>query len=58
MKTKNEIIASLPERFREMDISEFELFEDINEANESRAFHICRYQELLKAFKTLVEKYS
>ncbi len=56
MKTKAEIIASLPERFRRFEIPEPRY--TLDDANLEAAYQACRYQELLKAFQKLVEKYS
>ncbi len=66
MKTKAEIIASLPERFRRFDVNV--PFEDIDQANIAAAYNECLYLELSNAYrkqcemlaqvKALVEKYS
>ncbi len=58
MKTKAEIIASLPERFRGMDFRNRGVLVDPDDANWTAFYEWCRYQELLKAFKVLIEKYS
>ncbi len=58
MKTKAEIIASLPERFREIAIEMREPYSDIDTANFELMYSECLYAELLKAFKVLIEKYS
>jgi hypothetical protein len=58
MKTKDELIASLPERMRDMDFSEYVVHEDLDKANYDTFYLACRYQELLKAFTALIEKYS
>ncbi len=55
-KTKSEIVASLPERFRRFEIPEPRY--TLDDANLEAAYQACRYQELLKAFQKLVEKYS
>ncbi len=56
MKTKAEIIASLPERFQKFEIDE--PYTTLDGANYAAAYNQCKYQELLKAFKVLIEKYS
>ncbi len=54
--TKAEVIAALPERFQKFDIEG--PWESLEMANLMAAYHQCRYKELLKAFQTLLEKYS
>lgn len=55
MKTKTELIASLPERFRGFDFSAIEPCDDLDGANLSAFYAECKYKELLNAFQTLVE---
>ncbi len=60
VKSKAEIIASLPERFKKFDFdnSSWEPTPNIDTANRDALYNWCRYEELLHAFTVLIEKYS
>ncbi len=56
MKTMDELIASLPERFRGIDLGHFEPCTDLDEANYALGYVVGRYAELLRAYSIAIEK--